>query len=465
MTINAQPAVHVYCGPTITADEVLDNVPGAYVHPPVQHGDLLSLGASRGDTVLIIDGVFHHAAATRHKEILDLLASGVHVVGAASMGALRAAELHCYGMIGVGSIFSAYRDEVIDADDEVAVAHTPDDHKPLSEALVDIRAIVGLAMADGALCRSEAEQIIDHARGVHYTDRTWTALLCAPIDADLAPALQRLASWHASHPGVEGAKHADAVAALRLVAGDNLPSASTQRWIRQPWRTYHVRHWIARYRGRVVDGFHVPFLAMLQHQQLYDPAFPARWRRHVLAWIAGAVGPPTRDDDRADVESLALATAEVKGIALRYLSAAQLEHWLTRDELKDLPNTEKLTRVLVRSVIQDPDAAIWPTSAYDAPDLFNPAIDSASAAASAFQRNEEVARSGPHRTVYELRADKVREHVAERWGISPDDEQALMAAARDRGFHSAAGAVEAARSFILSAISGPADRDYISTER
>jgi hypothetical protein len=65
MTINAQPAVHVYCGPTITADEVLDNVPGAYVHPPVQHGDLLSLGASRGDTVLIIDGVFHHAAATR----------------------------------------------------------------------------------------------------------------------------------------------------------------------------------------------------------------------------------------------------------------------------------------------------------------------------------------------------------------------------------------------------------------
>jgi len=178
-----------------------------------------------------------------------------------------------------------------------------------------------------------------------------------------------------------------------------------------------------------------------------------RWRRHVLAWIATAAGPPARDDDWLDVESLALAAAEAKGIALRYLSAAQLEHWLTRDELADLPNAEKLARILVRSVMQDPDAAVWPTCAHDAPGLFNPAIDSASAAASVFRRNDEVTRSGPNRTVYELRTDKVREHVGKCWGIDPHDEPALTAAVRDRGFHAAAGAIEVARAFFLSALS------------
>ena len=131
-----------------------------------------------------------------------------------------------------------------------------------------------------------------------------------------------------------------------------------------------------------------------------------------------------------------------------------LSYWLTSDELVSLADTEKLARILVRWVTQDPYAAIWPTAAGDAPDLLNPAIDSAGAVAAAFRHNDQIARSGPHRTVYELRADKVREHVAERWGISPHDEQALMATARDRGFQSAAGAVEAARSFILSAVPG-----------
>ena len=148
MTARTAPAVHVYCGPTITAAEVLEIIPGASIHPPVQHGDVLRLAVRAGDTVIIIDGVFHAVAAVRHKEILDLLARGVHVVGAASMGALRAAELYPYGMTGIGGIFAAYRDGIIDADDEVAVAHTADGRQ-LSEALADIRALAAAAAADG----------------------------------------------------------------------------------------------------------------------------------------------------------------------------------------------------------------------------------------------------------------------------------------------------------------------------
>ena len=52
------PAVHVYCGPTISAAAAAALVPGAAVHPPVRHGDLLRLDPVPGMTVVIIDGVF-----------------------------------------------------------------------------------------------------------------------------------------------------------------------------------------------------------------------------------------------------------------------------------------------------------------------------------------------------------------------------------------------------------------------
>ena len=50
----------------------------------------------------IIDGVFLDVASVWHREILWALSQGVHVFGAASMGALRAAELDGFGMRGVG---------------------------------------------------------------------------------------------------------------------------------------------------------------------------------------------------------------------------------------------------------------------------------------------------------------------------------------------------------------------------
>src|SRR5690349_10090495 len=168
--------VHVYCGSTITAGEVTEIIPQAEAHPPVRHGDLLQLNVSAGDIVIIIDGLFYHIAPVRHKEILILLAQGVTVIGAASMGALRAAELHPYGMAGVGSIFDAYRAGVIEADDEVAVARDPGTYRPLSEALVDIRAIANQAYRDGALNSSEAAELVAAARAIPFTRRTWAAL-------------------------------------------------------------------------------------------------------------------------------------------------------------------------------------------------------------------------------------------------------------------------------------------------
>ena len=70
--------------------------------------------------------------------------------GAASMGALRAAELHGFGMVGHGRIFEWYRDGVIDADDEVALIYGPEEvgYPSLSKPLVNIRATLAAAVPD-----------------------------------------------------------------------------------------------------------------------------------------------------------------------------------------------------------------------------------------------------------------------------------------------------------------------------
>lgn len=450
MTAPAKPAIHVYCGPTITPAEARDLIPAAITHPPVRHGDLLALELRPGDTVVIIDGVFHQAPPCRHKEILDLLARGVRVVGAASMGALRAAELESYGMTGIGTIFSAYRDGLLTADDEVAVAHTPDDNRQLSLALADIRAAVAAGTADDVISADQAAAIICRARQLHYSRRTWPDLQqSAGGNTSLQTAVRQMARWHAARPGAD-AKHADAVTALELAAAGDLPTPPDPAWTAGPWENYHLHHWRARYRGVVIDGIRVPYLATLRHQQLYDPGFPARWERHVMSWIARALAPASTPHDD-DAKASAIAAADAAGLSLRYLSTSQLAYWLTPAEITTLAAHEQLTRLLVRSVPQDPTAAsLWPAAANDAPGLVDPAMGSDRAFAAAARNNDQVADSGPHRSIYSLRRDRIRLDLAGRWGLDPTDDTALTAAARDRGFHAIAGAVEAARPFFLS---------------
>ncbi|MDF1931900.1 TfuA-like protein [Legionella pneumophila] len=58
------------------------------------------------------------------RKILTALDYGLEVFGAASMGALRAAELDAFGMKGYGRIYEMYKNEEIDGDDEVAIAYS-----------------------------------------------------------------------------------------------------------------------------------------------------------------------------------------------------------------------------------------------------------------------------------------------------------------------------------------------------
>ena len=110
--------------------------------PPVRQGDLYRAALERPAIIGVIDGYFEIVPTVWHKEILWAMEAGIHVYGAASIGALRAAELDVFGMRGIGRIYEDFRDGVLEDDDEVAVLHGPEElgYPPLTEAMVNIRA-------------------------------------------------------------------------------------------------------------------------------------------------------------------------------------------------------------------------------------------------------------------------------------------------------------------------------------
>jgi hypothetical protein len=186
----------VYVGPTLPAAEVGTLLPSATILPPAAVGDILRATRRRGvRRIAVIDGYFERMAAVWHKEILVALGKGIEVWGAASMGALRAAELAPFGMRGVGVIFREYARGVLVADDEVAVAHAPAEfgYAAMSDALVNVRH--GLAAATWIPARTRAT-LVELARARFYRERSWDQLIADARAAGIAArVLDRLASW------------------------------------------------------------------------------------------------------------------------------------------------------------------------------------------------------------------------------------------------------------------------------
>lgn len=206
----------VFVGPTLPADEVRARLPGAVVLPPAAVGDVLRAARRRGvRRIALVDGYFERMAAVWHKELLVALERGIAVWGAASMGALRAAELARFGMIGVGSIYRAYASGALVADDEVAVAHLPGDYgyRATSDALVNLRDGLARATRAGVIDAPTERRLVELARARFYRDRSWAQLVADGRAEGLA--LDALAAW----PKPDR-KAADARLLLRRLAKD-----------------------------------------------------------------------------------------------------------------------------------------------------------------------------------------------------------------------------------------------------
>jgi hypothetical protein len=216
---------YVFLGPSLPVDEARSILDAVYL-PPAAVGDVYRLARDgRPPRIAIIDGYFERMAAVWHKEILFALESRIAVFGAASMGALRAAELASFGMIGVGRTFAAFRRGTLTDDDEVAVAHLPAEQlfAPVSTALVDLRAGLALARRRRQISAATHDLLLAVAKSRFYRERSWPQLLA---DARAAGVPTRgLAS-----AGPVPQKAADARALLRLLARTPETRPPRPRW-------------------------------------------------------------------------------------------------------------------------------------------------------------------------------------------------------------------------------------------
>lgn len=204
--MTSPPPAIVFLGPTLRVEEAKGIADAVYLPPAAQGSVIQAVRHHKPRAVLIIDGLFQSEPAVRHKEILWALDQGVAVLGAASMGALRAAELHEFGMIGIGLIYRWYRRWLGAPDDAVAVVHTPPElgSEPLTISLIDLLMTIKCAKRRGAIDAAQRQALEKAARRLNFRDRTWANVAGA---AALDPA------WLSQH--LVDQKKQDAIQALR----------------------------------------------------------------------------------------------------------------------------------------------------------------------------------------------------------------------------------------------------------
>lgn len=352
--------VVIFVGPTISGhelDALVSNIDAdVSVLPPVVQGDIVKLYTRLPDVIAIIDGYFHQQPAVYHKEILGAIERGAYVIGAASMGALRAAELSRFGMEGVGEIYAMYRDGEIDGDDMVALVHgdASSGYLACSIPLVNVRYAVHRAVTGGVLTAHDASLVLASAARLYYGDRTLADILSAARDCGLpAPACNELENY------LQGSdsdlKKNDARQLLMLIA----ERCCTASWpLHDPIRVHATTYFMRiqqDYLGHVLDGCHLTNRFVINVQRLFSSDAQALARRvQRQCWAVDEARE--RGLRPASSEHLLEHFSARRNLAGHADTERWLErHYLTREELgqalADRDLAEQLTRD-VRCVLQ-----------------------------------------------------------------------------------------------------------------
>ncbi len=231
----------VFLGPSLSHKRARDILDADFV-PPVQAGDVHRLLATDVRRIVVIDGLFHGARSVWHRELIDALDEGIEVIGASSMGALRAAELCEDGMRGVGTVFEWYRSGAIDGDDEVALLHADGElgYRAMSEPLVNVRATLDDAVAAKEIDADEGARLLARARALPYAERAYPRLVQGEEEAQRARIAAALKARR------RDLKAEDARAALKLCAASPTRPRGAIKTLRK-----ELRRWLRRFHDEI----------------------------------------------------------------------------------------------------------------------------------------------------------------------------------------------------------------------
>lgn len=187
--MKANPGPLVFLGPSLPAAAARRILPQATYRPPARRGDLDAVDADACDEVILIDGVLVYEHPPSPSEVHRLVARGIRVVGAASLGALRAAELSALGVRGVGWVFEEFRSGRVTADDELVARLDPRTGQATTLFLINLRYAAGCLTDDAVLTVDQADRFLSSMAALHFEQRTAAQLQIAAASAGISPAI------------------------------------------------------------------------------------------------------------------------------------------------------------------------------------------------------------------------------------------------------------------------------------
>jgi hypothetical protein len=326
---------HVFVGPTLAQEIVRAAVPTAEVFGPVAFGDVYRSARGGVRAIAIIDGYFERVPAVWHKEILWALSQGVHVLGASSLGALRAAELADFGMRGVGKIYEAYRSGALEDDDEVTIAHGPAEggYKAHSDAMVNLRATMARAVSESVVPQATADRLMSAAKQRFYGERTFSAMLRDAERQGVSQSeLAALRDWLPNNRVDQKAE--DARLLLQELAG---LVRSDAKPLKPNFRFEQTDAWLAGTRAADGAASMIPGRVGADHAALLEElkisgVFPAIRGAAALRWAA--LDEARRASFHPDLDAVAQA-AEALRRDLGLVQRDAFEAWRKRERIED----------------------------------------------------------------------------------------------------------------------------------
>ena len=308
--------------------------------------------------MLVIDGLFFSSPSVRHKELLHLIDSGIRVYGCSSMGALRAAELRNYGMVGMGVVFRLVAIGAIERDDEVAIIHASAEEQfaSLTDALVSVRVAARRARRNGILDRDNEEMIVRAASSIPFVRRRYPVILQEALrnGADERRCKTFMDTVREQRCDV---KAEDAILALTAIKRRS-HSMATQHPRSAPSQTAYLKQWLRSASGDWVEGQWVSDFSVLTLSQLFANDYVSFHYSTVLRLLVdvehGISGAEIHHRPE-ELERLAADCARARG----FISPTGKASWGLQELLPGSraaqPTDAQIARALVRSFRYYPD--------------------------------------------------------------------------------------------------------------
>jgi hypothetical protein len=233
-----KPLLFVFGGPSLAGLSPAERG-GVKILPPAKRDDLLRLVQARRlpGAILLVDGLFGTSLAVSPAECRQVMACGWRLFGCSSLGALRAAELYSFGMVGIGSIYLWLRCGALWDDSDLASAFTVDGDKAISVPMVWVRAIVERLRLGASISDPTPRRMLSAARAIYWSERSWNDVMEAwkkdgLSGRSLARARQLIADTH-SNPKV-----ADATLAVRALSAAFSCAEDETAWVERTLRRH-----------------------------------------------------------------------------------------------------------------------------------------------------------------------------------------------------------------------------------